>query len=292
MFKIAEWDERYEVNSKGDIFQPGSGQKLRSKPLDYIRSKVHGRSLGAGMRKLAALAGDRAMEVFGIFHKLLEIAGDAGNSRRGMLLMSDDASDPASRSDLAFLLNISQEQIDNALTVLCRLRWILEVSETPESSGNVPAGPAEAGGSGNSPLLNNETESESNRSELKKTVPENTVDIDESNDSDSFLNKEQGSDSDSRLIAKNKQIFLLWLKELLPQWTQSDDTCFRGLAEQLDQREFKGIAFNHALQIAKDCQLGGGDNPKQAFVYRVQKHFKIKLKTEWQSDDARRRAGQ
>lgn len=295
MFEITQWDERYEVNSKGDAFTPGAGHKRRGKGLDFIRSKVHGRQLGTGMRKLQLeeMAGDRHNEVFGLFLRFLEIAGDASKSRRGRLLNSDSLDDPATAKDLAFILNSPQEQIDYALTVLLKMGWI---SGNSEKLREPPGTPGSAGNSENSPPLNNETESESNLTEQNETeAKELTSDIADAiqESESSFLINEDDSDSDSALAdpevtATTGQIFLLRLVILLPRWSKSDKTCFENLAKMLADMIDAPNTFGEALVIARECRSNGGDNPKQAFMARVQKHFDIKLHTPWRSNEAKR----
>lgn len=283
MFEIVQWKERYEVNSGGHSYRPGSTQKLRSKPLDFVRSKVHGRQIGTGMRKLQAVCGGATMEVFGIFHKLLEIAADAGRNRRGYLLNSDSLDDPATAEDIAFILNLSQEQVDYALTSLLSVGWIAvnpmklpELTETPGDSGN----------SVKSPHLNNETETEPNGSEQKRRGDESAVDQVVDKRDSIFINKDD-SDSDSVVQPISKQVFLLKLSEVLPVWVGSDHATFRNLATATENLGIAG-AFGQALAIAKDCMSNGGKNPKAAFMYRVQKHFDIKLNAPWRSDEKKR----
>jgi len=129
-YRITEWSERYEVNSKG---QPArKGDELRVKPLEYIRQKVNGRSQGSGYRKLLQIAGvNKAMQVFGIFQKFLEIAGDAKREDRGFL--------PAS-NELAFLIGVSESQVKHAIEVMLKLNWI--VPEIPKNTGKSPQIPA------------------------------------------------------------------------------------------------------------------------------------------------------
>jgi len=287
MYKITEWDSRYEVNSRGDVYRPGCKQRLRSTPLDYVRSKVHGRQLGAGMRRLKAAAGDRTMEVFGIFHKFLEIAADAGKGQRGHLLKSASLDDPATASDLAFILDTPQTQIDNALTVLLEIGWLSRNSGSLPEISEPPGTPVNSGETG---CLKNENETEPNRTELNETEPKEltdpTVDNDQEVDrkdegKDSDLIIKDDSDSDSEVTATNDKSFLLRMIMILPRWSRSDKTCFQNLVKILGDMPDPANAFGAALVIARECRKNGGDNPKQAFMYRVQKHFNIKLQTEW-----------
>jgi len=125
-YYIREWDQRYEVDSKGRALQDKFPK--RAGPLEYVRLKVNGRSLGIGWRRLIQVAGVReAPGVFGIFCKILEVAADAGRNERGYV---DDTPD----NPLAFVLGLDPEQVANALAVLSSpvLRWL--VCEPEDSS--------------------------------------------------------------------------------------------------------------------------------------------------------------
>lgn len=133
MFSINEWLERYEVNDKG---QPAkTGDKLRVRPLDYIRSKIHGRDEGAGFHAMRCIAKSRTWEVFGIFQKFLEIAGDSGADDRGKLL--NQQGKPATISDLAHILRTTEAKITYSLRILTdpSVNWI-KISKIAQDSNN------------------------------------------------------------------------------------------------------------------------------------------------------------
>jgi len=132
MYVITEWFERYEVNEHVRPAKPGD--TLRAKPLDYIRSKVHGRKMSAGFARMQSIAGERAYEVFGYFHKFLEIAGCEKSATRGKLLTHQGK--PATAEDLAFDLRAPLEQVKNALSVLTnpQVAWVQELTENPAKS--------------------------------------------------------------------------------------------------------------------------------------------------------------
>ena len=114
---------RYEVSYKG-LPAKGGKEKLRAGPLEYVRLKVYGHRQGTGFRRMKAVAGLRCMEVFGIFCKFLEISGNQPADKRGVLLNEHDK--PASIKDLAFILDIPEEQVSHAVCVLSddSVRWI------------------------------------------------------------------------------------------------------------------------------------------------------------------------
>jgi len=123
-YYITEWDARYEVNDKGGACR--AGQMKRSGPLEFIRLKVHGRSLGLGWRKLIAAAGRReAPGVFGIFCKLLELSGDADRDARGFV-------DDTAETPLDFILDLDRKQIDAALKLLCQVGWLIPAGAEKE----------------------------------------------------------------------------------------------------------------------------------------------------------------
>ena len=118
-YYIREWDKRYEVDSKGRSLQ-GKFPK-RAGPLDYVRLKVNGRSLGIGWRRLIQVAGVReAPGVFGIFCKILEVAADAPRDERGYV-------DDTPEEPLAFLLGLDEVDVAKALRVLSSspLDWLV-----------------------------------------------------------------------------------------------------------------------------------------------------------------------
>ena len=129
-YQVVDWDERYEVDEKGGVWAPG--KQKRHGPIKFIRHKVHGKSLGLGWRKLIQVAGRRnAPGVFGIFAKLLEISGDTDGDERGTFEDSPDYS-------LAFMLDLDEEDIENALSVLCKIGWIKRLDGLPENFGKSP----------------------------------------------------------------------------------------------------------------------------------------------------------
>ena len=127
MYEIVEWLQRYEVNSKGQAAE--AGDKLRRAPLTYYRAKVTGTSQGLGYRKLLGMANSQALEVFGIFHKLLEIAAGRPRESRGRI--------DQSIGELAMIIGIDEQNIRNALSILSDkdLGWLQKTPEIPGKPG-------------------------------------------------------------------------------------------------------------------------------------------------------------
>ena len=136
-YRIVEWDERYEVDDHNWPWRPGKPK--REGPLLYVRLAVHGVDMGRGWRKLLKRAGpSKALMVFGLFVKLLEIAGKASRELRNVI---PDGNDDDS---LAYLLGVPPTHVSYALSVLCDIGWI-GISESPSGksrkSQEIPASP-------------------------------------------------------------------------------------------------------------------------------------------------------
>ena len=139
MFVITEWIERYEVSKKG---APATvGDELRSGPLAYIRSAVHGRQMSLGFRKLQKYSGKSNLyRNFGIFQKFLEIAGDIKTPlRNGTLYNEQDK--PATIEDLCFMLDLPKQTLISALQALIKAGWVNESG----NSQNLPKIPGNSG---------------------------------------------------------------------------------------------------------------------------------------------------
>jgi len=136
-YQIVEWSRRYEVDERGREWVPG--KRKRKGPLVFIRLKVHGRSQGTGWRKLLARAGrGRALMVFGLFCKLLEIAGDHERDERGRF-------EDSAGNGISFILSVPTRQVAFGLQVLADLHWIelvpVELGNLPGDSREIPEVP-------------------------------------------------------------------------------------------------------------------------------------------------------
>lgn len=141
VYRIREWQERYEVNEKGRVWV--DGERKRHGALEYIRMPVHGRFSTRPWRRLNQMAGDDAPAVFGVFCKLMEIAADNKADLRGWIVDTDGT--PLTTRDLSEILMWSEAVISLSLNILSSngLRWIEAVSldEFSGKSRNIPGNP-------------------------------------------------------------------------------------------------------------------------------------------------------
>ena len=143
-WKIREWRERYEVNSRNH--EAHNGDPLRRGPLPWVRLKVNGRQHGQGYRRLVQVARTpaRLEAAMALWPKLLEIAADNVADRRGWILNEQDR--PATVDDLAFYTGFRAATVRTAIEVLTApgVRWVC-ADEFPQDSGEIPGNPGKAG---------------------------------------------------------------------------------------------------------------------------------------------------
>lgn len=255
-YKIVEWQQRYEVNSRGEA--AGAGDKLKKGPLAYYRSKVTGTQQGKGYRKLLAIANSKALETFGIFHKLLEIAAGQDRASRGTI--------DHSLSDLAFIIGVGEVQMRAALTVLCDkdLGWLVKVTEKPENSGGSGKITGESG------ALYNETkrnETEQNKTEHIET--DKGVYFD-------FLK--------AVISPSVRTVDLRWfgvVKPLLKLKNKGDITCLsdisKWLGDQVEAGKYKIQIFDNAWVWVQD--VVGCDRPMAALQAKLEKELGYECKS-------------
>lgn len=122
VLRIVDGD-RYEVDKKGNAWK--EGQPLRDGPLLYVRSKVAGYRWGPGYRVLLSITTqeERAF-VWGVFHKLLEIAADQPKETRWLVL--DPRGLPGTVPGISQMLDWDEKQVARAVEVLTskELRWL------------------------------------------------------------------------------------------------------------------------------------------------------------------------
>lgn len=115
MIRIARWAELYEVNEKGAAWR--EGQAKRRGHLDYIRLRVNGAGWSQGYREFLAVAKPKkAAMAFGVFCKLLEVAGDQCSDDRGVI--RNRLGGPATATDVAKMTGFSGGNVEEALNIL------------------------------------------------------------------------------------------------------------------------------------------------------------------------------
>lgn len=252
-YKITEWQERYEVNSKG---QPArAGDELRAKSLEYIRQKVNGRRQGAGYRRLISIAGrEKAMEVFGIFLKCLEIAGDAKRGERGIL---------PSIKELSFLIDVPDSQVVNAIDVMIKLNWISEIAG---NSVKIPAtyitkpNPTEHNITKQNNNIPGKPEEENNQTQ---NIPIEKIGV--VNFSQSLLELDL-------LITQKRNECMKKLSELFT-FNHNEAITFANIMKYLSlkcqTREFKPEIFNDIIRWAKTAKATTASNKKGLLVQKI-----------------------
>lgn len=126
-YRIVEWDRRYEVDGSGRAW--AADKPKRQSRLTFVRWPAWGFDRGEGYAEmLRAAKPDRAAAVFGLFAKLLEVAGANTAEKRGWIISSnDEALDPAR---IAAKLGWDVAGVRQDLETLCRIRWV-EVAQCP-----------------------------------------------------------------------------------------------------------------------------------------------------------------
>ena len=173
-YRVCRWFDLYEVNNKNDVAQPG--QKLRQSPLPFARWYVHGRSQGAGYRRLAVVCGSstKLMAAYAVFGKLLELAADNEPRLRGWIV--NEQGEPATLDDLVFFTGFPAKAIEQSLLALSHpnVGWIqmVDMDASPEVSGNAPGNPDAAG---ENQSQYNETEYEYEYNSTQPKAPRETA---------------------------------------------------------------------------------------------------------------------
>lgn len=267
MFVITEWFERYEVNASGASAKPDD--KLRATRLPYIRSKNHGRAMSPGFKRLRSVAGDRVYEVFGLFQKFLEIAGDEPAGLRGVL--RNHRKQPANVDNLAFYLEVDSEKIEFAMRCLTHkdVSWMSEIDDPPEIPGKsgdpipeIPGTFIEESSRVESNTVQYNTVQ--NSTEQSKRV-EDEISTDQSKES---LPENPGKDStiarasslSTRLDYSNR------LRRHLTPSTPADIKALCNLRDWADKQMDEQVR-NRIMEIAADSK--GGRNKMAVFFSRV-----------------------
>ena len=143
MYRIANWDELYEVNTSGRKWK--EGQEKYCARLKWVRSPVHGRKWGRRYRMLLESNCGRVHPegVLGIFHKFREFVADLPPEHRtGALIYDDDGTmTPYTIETLAIDSGFKPNHIEKAIDVLISIGWMVqdgaELRKVAESCGKL-----------------------------------------------------------------------------------------------------------------------------------------------------------
>jgi len=124
-YRITDWDKNYEVTKDGKPATEKS-KNIRKTSLSYVRLAVQGHNPSMSYREMLQKAAGKGMMVFGVFCKLLELAGNQPREYRGWLL--DTKGRPLTVERIAFALCCDTSDIDFALQVLTDkdIGWVSE----------------------------------------------------------------------------------------------------------------------------------------------------------------------
>lgn len=241
-YRIVDWKRRYEVTSKGRAADEDTPlEELRKSSLDYVRSRVYGHSIGPALHNLidrAYVPGEiHEFAVFGLFHKLLELAADQQRRYRGWILDKDQS--PMGAVEIAKLFRTHEvDRIRQSLSVLCHseVSW-LELTQFPDKSGKVRELPVVPG------LFKKKIETEIKGSKTKEGA------------SDCSRNF---SDSAGAIKEAREKALMLVLEKLrIRPDSPSDITTFRDIFDQLEYRIVTGELtvkiFDRVVDEAKDA---------------------------------------
>lgn len=125
---IRDWDQRYEVNKDGGSFK-GGRQVKKTSPLEFVKLRAFGLTHGEGWRALQRAAGpQRTCRVYGLFCKMLEVAGQKDSDYRGWVLTGNNEVMWAEL--LADKLGFDAGQVAEDLHSLYIVGWI-EIADCP-----------------------------------------------------------------------------------------------------------------------------------------------------------------
>jgi len=291
MYCICDWDENYEVDSNGRRWKPGSS--FFAGPLPYVRCPAR-RDWPVRLLHVERKLGEQVYMVLGVFEKLTSIVACEKRPGREGGVIRNSKHEPASLSDIAMMLLLSEERTKWVMDILTAspIEWIAVQPEGKLES------PPEGEGEPSAKLADNseaqrETAKLADNSEargfLQKTascqVRVRTDHINTESEKDS--NTEKGprllklsSDStaaqggDSRPDVKCFEI----LTDILQPQESKDFTALSNFVQWLQANMVSARAspnaYNEAISIAKDSL--NGDCPMAVFTSRVKKQWGYK----------------
>ncbi len=254
-YKIVDWDRKYEVNSKGGV--AGQGDEFCKKSLSFYRTEVTGASQDLDYIKLLGIANSRAQEIYGIYHRLVNISSGQKRDSRGIIQHSIN--------DLAIIIGTTQEKMRGALAILCDPDLML-LEKLPGKPGN----------SGSSGEVQGKPGALYNENGTKTKLNNNK---NETNEEDIWFDFLKSYFSPSvRLVA------LQWsevVRPLLRLKNKGDVSCLsdiaRWLADQVEAGEHKIRIFDMAWQWVVDSQ--SGEVPMRVFQARLNQEIGYECKS-------------
>lgn len=249
IYQINEWIERYEVNTHGRTLAKDD-DKLRVMPLEYVRLRVHGHEQGTGYRRLLITAKTKAMEVFGIFCKLLEIAANQPRDLRNGFIRNEKGN-AATLEEIAFILGVTNSQVKKAMEILCKIGWLcvkdsVEVVKNEENCTPAdPSGPTCT--NERAPYITKRNETNTNTKRIRNETLNPTEDNGTQDFDDSIKN--QSSPSTSLRLYEV-------ITQLIKPKSKSDVTAFRNFTQWANEQtitgRFNGDLPNRIFAIAKE----------------------------------------
>lgn len=278
-YRIKDWWQ-YEVTEKGHQASAETPiEKLRKRPLLYVRKPVSGHNLTPIWRQLTAAAYTagrlREMACHGLFDKLLDLAASQDRQFRGWIL--DHKQQPMTAESINDLLNLSAPKlITECLEILCSQKvGLIELLEFPELSRNCREFPADPG------RLYNETENESKVKKSKEQIKTTDSDLKNPDSDDSDSDPTEKTIDQLKSHRTEMQKFAFKLPAIIPVRTKSDKTCFVNIARHLFEiakKQNSCDCFDKALEIARSPGTLGAENPAAYFVNECKKTFGFEKK--------------
>lgn len=284
-YRITDWDKNYEVTKDGKPATENS-KNIRKTPLSYVRLAVQGHNPSMSYREMLQKANGKGMMVFGVYCKLLELAGNQPRDYRGWLL--DTKGVPLTADRIAFALCCNKGDIDIALQVLTdrTVEWVRIADFKPEQT------PGDNEDKIDCSVIINETETKQNRTEPNETqqqMPQKPAggnlgnclsDILLKAKDSSSLNSSSCSASASNLWnwSRAKCDWSLAMQRYFPLSGRipSDVTTFFEMIKHLYDKcgPMTDELFARAVNLAKDAKSKPGiKNPIAYFVSRFKTDF-------------------
>lgn len=129
MYCIADWDVNFEVDSDGRRWK--TGKNFFAGPLPYVRCPAR-RDWPVRLLHIERQLGDQVYMVLGMFEKLASIVATEPRTLREGGVIRNSRQEPASLSDIALMLLVSEERAKWAMEILCSpaVEWVVLQDES------------------------------------------------------------------------------------------------------------------------------------------------------------------